>query len=795
MRESPRASHRRRALPGALRAGVLCVILLAGPLAAQEAGSQGQDLYLEVFVNGQPKNLITRFTDLGDGVLSADAEELRNSGILPDAVVAAGEVRLDQIPGLGWRLIEPEQTIRFIVPEELLAPHVVAADAPDPLDEREQAPPVDRGFGLVLNYGLNFEHWRPGHGETAATATGSFDARLFVPWGTLNHGFVLAEDGAGGHEMRRLDSYWRSDFPGRAIQVQLGDVVTRGPGWSRPVRLGGLTVERNFGLRPDLVTVPLPYFEGSAALPSTVEVFSDTIRSYAAEVPAGPFRINDLPLSGGAGLARVVLRDVTGRETQVDMPFLVSQELLRAGMMDFAISAGRPRLGIGSESDRYVDRTFGAATLRAGLTDGLTLLAHAEGGDNLAMAGLGATFRIAHRGTATLSFAQSRTRDRNGSLMDLSTELSLGRTRLSGRIMATQGDFTDIAALSADPDLAEPLLPDFPRHLAQLSLSMPVGVGSTANLFLSDLRHADDWDETSFGASYSTRVWGDSSLTLTALAQRGVRDDAVLSAQLHIPLSRRRDISTSFEHRRGGWRQHVSASGRSERRIPGWNWRLQADRNDQSSIAARAAHDSSLGRVEPAGRLSEDGRGMGLRLDGAIVVAGGGVFMSRRIDDSFAVVDAGAPGVEVSAENRPVGRTGPGGKLLVPDLRAYEANKVSIDPANLPLDAVVAATHHTVRPAHRAGTTIDFGVEASGRAAIVGLVDAQGQPLEVGGGVALNGIDGELLVGFDGEVFATGLKARNEIRVTYPNGRSCTAGFDYVDEPGSLTEMRGVPCL
>lgn len=159
--------------------------------------------------------------------------------------------------------------------------------------------------------------------------------------------------------MRRLDSYWRSDFPGRAIQVQLGDVVTRGPGWSRPVRLGGMTVERNFGLRPDLVTLPLPYFEGSAALPSTVEVFSDTIRSYAAEVPAGPFRIDDLPLSGGAGLARVVLRDVTGRETQVDMPFLVSEELLRAGMMDFAISAGRPRLGIGSETDRYADRTFG----------------------------------------------------------------------------------------------------------------------------------------------------------------------------------------------------------------------------------------------------------------------------------------------------------------------------------------------------------------------------------------------------------------------------------------------------
>ena len=89
----------------------------------------------------------------------------------------------------------------------------------------------------------------------------------------------------------------------------------------------------------------------------------------------------------------------------------------------------------------------------------------------------------------------------------------------------------------------------------------------------------------------------------------------------------------------------------------------------------------------------------------------------------------------------------------------------------------------------------EFGVEASAREAIIGLVDAQGHPLEVGGGVVLNGVDGELLVGFDGEVFAIGLEPQNEIRVFYPDGRTCTASFDYMDEPGTLTEVRGVPCL
>lgn len=95
-------------------------------------------------------NLITRFNDLGEGVLTADADELRNSGVLPDGAGRSGEVRLDQIEGLGWRLIEPEQTIRFIVPDQLLAPRVLSAEAAEPSGDAEAglAPRVDRGYGL-----------------------------------------------------------------------------------------------------------------------------------------------------------------------------------------------------------------------------------------------------------------------------------------------------------------------------------------------------------------------------------------------------------------------------------------------------------------------------------------------------------------------------------------------------------------------------------------------------------------------------------------------------------------------
>lgn len=280
------------------------------------------------------------------------------------------------------------------------------------------------------------------------------------------------------------------------------------------------------------------------------------------------------------------------------------------------------------------------------------------------------------------------------------------------------------------------------------------------------------------------------------MSQSGIQDDRVVTAQLHIPLGQQRDISTLIENRRDGWRQSVSASGRSLGADPRYNWRIQADRAQHSYLQARLSHEGSHARIEVQGHHTRGSSGFGARLEGAVVVAGGGVFLSPRIDDAFAVVDAGAPDVEVSVENRPAGKTGRSGKMLVPGLRAYDQNIISIDPANLPLDAAIGATRQTVRPAHHAGTTVDFGVSTSAQAAIVELLDSSRRPMEVGGRVVVNGDEtGDVIVGFDGEVYLQGLAPRNRLEVRYPDGRNCTAEFDYHHEPGTMTDLRGVSCL
>src|SRR5581483_1834284 len=94
-----------------------------------------------------------------------------------------------------------------------------------------------------------------------------------------------------------------------------GDAISGGLNWTRPIRFGGVQVQRNFDLRPDLVINPLPTFSGSAAVPSTLDVYMGNIKTYTQQVPAGPFQINNLPLVS-AGEARVFLTQSNGQQVE-----------------------------------------------------------------------------------------------------------------------------------------------------------------------------------------------------------------------------------------------------------------------------------------------------------------------------------------------------------------------------------------------------------------------------------------------------------------------------------------------
>jgi outer membrane usher protein len=185
-----------------------------------------------------------------------------------------------------------------------------------------------------------------------------------------------------------------------------------------------------------------------------------------------------------------------------------------------------------------------------------------------------------------------------------------------------------------------------------------------------------------------------------------------------------------------------------------------------------------------------------VRLDaqGAFSFADNRLFASNTVTDSFAVVDTGGVGdVRVLYENRDDGKTDSSGRLLVPDLRAWDVNRLGIDPADVPIDAQVPYTERLVRPPDRSGVVVKFPIRRTNGALIV-LVDATGHPLPVGSTATLEATGLAAPVGYDGQAFVEGLAKQNRVVVQLPNDGKCVVSFAYAPIAGQIPKIGPLTC-
>jgi outer membrane usher protein len=132
--------------------------------------------------------------------------------------------------------------------------------------------------------------------------------------------------------------------------------------------------------------------------------------------------------------------------------------------------------------------------------------------------------------------------------------------------------------------------------------------------------------------------------------------------------------------------------------------------------------------------------------------------------------------------------------VLVPYLRAFQSNRISIDPKNLAVDADVPATKAVVVPADRSAALLKFGVSLDAESAVVMLKSSDGRAIPVGSNARLRDADQDATVGYDGEVYLRGLHPSNILTVERAEQASCEASFDYHPTPGERVVIKDVVC-
>ncbi len=722
-------------------------------------------LFLELVVNQQDTGRVVAVSQRA-GSLFLPASVLQEVGMKLPADLPA-EVDLDKLPGLHTDYDSQAQRLLLNVPPAWLPEQFIGDRSNYP---RTQAL---TSFGALLNYDAYLNDT-----DDSDTYLGIFnEVRLFDTWGSVTntgqYRTTLGPETQGSslnNGYRRYDTTWRFSDDERMLTYEAGDVISGALPWSSSVRLGGVQLSRDFGVRPDLVTYPLPQFAGEAAVPSSVDLFINGYKSSSADLQPGPYTLTNVPFINGAGEAVVVTTDALGRQVSTTVPFYVTSTLLQKGLSDFSVSAGNLRRD-------YTVRDFGygagvaSGTFRYGLSDAFTLEGHAEAASDLTLGGVGGNMRLGNFGVLNTAVSQSQFDGGSGQQVSLGYQYSSQRYSLSYQRVERHDQYADLTLI--DTPYAS-----LSKRSEQVTLSVNLNDFGSLGVGYFDVQAADDSRTRLLNLTWSKSLWRNTSFYLSANREIGDSNWAV-QGQLVIPFDVYGSLSLGSERSKTGEVQqrvnysravpagggvgfnlgYASGDGPAYRQAD-LTWRLQ-------SVQLQAG---VYGTREAQTRWAD--------ASGSLVWMDKQFFTANQVNDTFVVVSTdGFAGVPVRYENQVVGETDRNGHLLVPWSSAYYRAKYEIDPLNLPSNLQVPNVEQRVAVRRGSGYLLEFPVRRVIAASIT-LVDAQHQELPLGSQVRHEQSGGLAVVGWDGLVYLENLATHNTLQVTVGSGQTCQATFE-----------------
>ncbi|QJP96385.1 fimbria/pilus outer membrane usher protein [Pseudomonas fluorescens] len=736
---------------------------LPPPPSGMEAVSDAQ-LFLELVVNQMNTGRVVAVDQRG-GRLFLPASVLHDTGMtLPES--AGAEVDLDGLPGLHSDYDSVGQRLLLDVPPDWLPEQFIG--------NRQVYPrtPALSSFGALFNYDLYLNDT-----DDAGTYLAAWnEIRVFDSWGTLSstgqYRQTLSGDSAStlNNGYLRYDTTWRYSDDERMLTYEAGDVVSGALPWSSSVRLGGVQFSRDFAVRPDLVTYPLPQFAGEAAVPSSVDLFINGYKSSSTDLQPGPYTLTNIPFINGAGEAVVVTTDALGRQVSTTVPFYVTSSLLQKGLSDFSVAAGTLRRDYGLKDFSY-GSGMTSGSLRYGISDSFTLESHAEAAESLTLGGLGGNLRLGNFGVLNSAISQSRFDGDGGQQYSLGYQYSAQRFSFSWQRLQRRDQYADLTVVDSP-------YTSLSKRSEQATLSLNLERWGSLGVGYFDIRAADDSRTRLLNLSWNKPLWRNSSFYLSANREIGDANWAV-QAQLVIPFDLHGSLAISSERNKNGQSQQRVNYSRAVPSEGGVGFNLGYAKGDGADYRqADVTWRLQSVQLQAGVYGTSDAETRWADASGSLVWMDHQVFAANRIDDAFVVVSTdGYADVPVRYENQQIGQTDRNGHLLVPWSSAYYRGKYEIDPLNLPANVRSPNVEQRIAVRRGSGYLLEFALSRVIAASIV-LVDAQQQQLPLGSGVLHEESGTRTVVGWDGLVYLENLQVQNSLRVTLADGKTCQAQFN-----------------
>jgi outer membrane usher protein len=761
---------------------MLCALLFSSKAAiGQEAKpdiSAYQELVVQVRING---------TDLPDAAVVL-------FGLTNDLYVQEQELSVWRIDSNGLPTIEYNDSIYYKVPiaegtsyvldeKNLFLQFNAAAERFIARSMSYQSASnqgiLTSGAGAFFNYDLSNTAL---DGENFASAF--LEPAVFTPFGVGSSNFFVSRSPSQSGAIR-LNSTWEMDFPNTVASLRLGDSISKAAPWSISNRVGGIQFATNFRTQPYLTSSPLRAATGIATAPSTVEVFVNNVLQSRRQVAPGPFNIDNIPSSTGVGDVRVVIRDATGREQVLTQSFYQSPGLLRNGQHDFSYELGQIRRNFGRQSNDYGDSLL-SATHRYGFTDEFTAGFHAESSENTQLAGGGVVVALGGFGAVNFDLAASQSDEGSGGLTVIGFERQARTSAVGLQYQQSTDGFRVLSEFGPQRTTSNALNSRFSYGFGEYGA---VSITYSSSEFVGV-------PTKTFSTAYFLQLFGKLSVSLSYTQSLLADGQSSFFLNAFLPLDQTR--SASFQLNRSG-KDDLFASAQFRKSLPvglGTGYGFEAGLNNtyRAEVARNFAYSTVTASASAQQGLSSQSVGAA----GSAVFMDGGIYLSRRLNDSFGVVRVnGFEGVTVFAENQPVGRTNSYGALVVPNLRSYEDNRISIEQADLPFEVEISATELVGVPYYRSGVVLDFPVRVVRSVTFV-LKEPQGNDVPSGSLIfKRDGTRMNLVVGTEGLVYLADAPDAAAYIARWKGGE-CHFEFDLkksVRESSSPIDLGTLKCL
>jgi outer membrane usher protein len=358
-----------------------------------------------------------------------------------------------------------------------------------------------------------------------------------------------------------------------------------------------------------------------------------------------------------------------------------------------------------------------------------------------------------------------------GGLYQLGLEYASLRNGFTARTEGVTSDYRRIGQLDPTPSYRRQSLMSytyFTRQFGQFGLAYARSESFTTTPIVT------------YSANYTIVVAARATLSFIATrveTSNGLAEGNAVGVNLLIPLDGRINATASATRRTGGTDFHVGASKMIGEETGG-GWRaLAGRRGGQNYGEGGGYYQGSYGQVVADVMGSEIQSTARLGAQGGLIFVDGKAFASRRLLDSFALVEVpGYADVGVGFQSTVLTRTDSDGKALVPHLLPYRQNSIRLDPNELPISAEIDTIEMTTVPPARSAVKVSFPVR-SGRGALIKIVLDDGQPAPPGAEIELVGDKKEFFVARRGEAFVTGLQAKNVLRLKW-NDQTCAVNVE-----------------